>query len=88
MKRAPRFGLDNVVRLADVNLDGCALCPAHERHYGRVYHDQARGRYIKIYHAPFPRLYAMMRRHREHICLLYTSPSPRDATLSRMPSSA
>ena len=25
---------------------------------------------------------------RHHICLLYTSPSPRDATLSRMPSSA
>ena len=25
---------------------------------------------------------------RMHICLLYTSPSPRDATLSRMPSSA
>ena len=24
----------------------------------------------------------------EKICLLYTSPSPRDATLSRMPSSA
>ena len=24
----------------------------------------------------------------QHICLLYTSPSPRDATLSRMPSSA
>ena len=24
----------------------------------------------------------------EFICLLYTSPSPRDATLSRMPSSA
>ena len=23
-----------------------------------------------------------------HFCLLYTSPSPRDATLSRMPSSA
>ena len=23
-----------------------------------------------------------------HACLLYTSPSPRDATLSRMPSSA
>ena len=29
------------------------------------------------------------RRHRLHeVCLLYTSPSPRDATLSRMPSSA
>ena len=25
---------------------------------------------------------------RERVCLLYTSPSPRDATLSRMPSSA
>ena len=24
----------------------------------------------------------------KYICLLYTSPSPRDATLSRMPSSA
>ena len=27
-------------------------------------------------------------RERHIICLLYTSPSPRDATLSRMPSSA
>ena len=26
--------------------------------------------------------------HLKSICLLYTSPSPRDATLSRMPSSA
>ena len=26
--------------------------------------------------------------HLQEICLLYTSPSPRDATLSRMPSSA
>ena len=25
---------------------------------------------------------------RNNVCLLYTSPSPRDATLSRMPSSA
>ena len=28
------------------------------------------------------------RNHPGHACLLYTSPSPRDATLSRMPSSA
>ena len=28
------------------------------------------------------------RENRRYICLLYTSPSPRDATLSRMPSSA
>ena len=26
--------------------------------------------------------------HKYNVCLLYTSPSPRDATLSRMPSSA
>ena len=30
----------------------------------------------------------VMPKGRYHICLLYTSPSPRDATLSRMPSSA
>ena len=29
-----------------------------------------------------------LRRKQEKGCLLYTSPSPRDATLSRMPSSA
>ena len=33
-----------------------------------------------------PRLKEICERH--NICLLYTSPSPRDATLSRMPSSA
>ena len=35
-------------------------------------------------------LYAEMREFfpRNSVCLLYTSPSPRDATLSRMPSSA
>ena len=27
-------------------------------------------------------------RHNSHTCLLYTSPSPRDGLLSRMPSSA
>ena len=31
---------------------------------------------------------AMYRELHEETCLLYTSPSPRDATLSRMPSSA
>ena len=33
-------------------------------------------------------LYVIRQVHRIRICLLYTSPSPRDATLSRMPSSA
>ena len=30
----------------------------------------------------------LLHRGTEKLCLLYTSPSPRDATLSRMPSSA
>ena len=30
----------------------------------------------------------MVKAQDRYICLLYTSPSPRDATLSRMPSSA
>ena len=32
--------------------------------------------------------FASINRNKRSICLLYTSPSPRDATLSRMPSSA
>ena len=32
--------------------------------------------------------YASMVKILDYTCLLYTSPSPRDATLSRMPSSA
>jgi len=54
--------------------------------------EQGQGNYIrlatsdKVYvapEAPWIRSGAM-----DYICLLYTSPSPRDATLSRMPSSA
>ena len=39
---------------------------------------------IHITHVPTNK----MIRFKAFICLLYTSPSPRDATLSRMPSSA
>ena len=35
-----------------------------------------------------PTLNPLERHRRDFTCLLYTSPSPRDATLSRMPSSA
>ena len=34
------------------------------------------------------RLFETLSREKINVCLLYTSPSPRDATLSRMPSSA
>ena len=36
----------------------------------------------------FPARIGLARIERHNLCLLYTSPSPRDATLSRMPSSA
>ena len=43
--------------------------------------------YLKL--APFgPRFLLESVEGGSKICLLYTSPSPRDATLSRMPSSA
>ena len=34
------------------------------------------------------RVFISDKNSKDFICLLYTSPSPRDATLSRMPSSA
>ena len=37
---------------------------------------------------PFIRIGRLLRYHRVKVCLLYTSPSPRDGLLSRMPSSA
>ena len=37
---------------------------------------------------PFTGLTSVVHSDRYNLCLLYTSPSPRDATLSRMPSSA
>ena len=52
-----------------------------------IYHTQRKGSgpsvvdsAIVAYEAPLP--------DQAQLCLLYTSPSPRDATLSRMPSSA
>ena len=41
-------------------------------------HDAMAGKYYARFHV----------KHEDKSCLLYTSPSPRDATLSRMPSSA
>ena len=44
--------------------------------------DQLKSAFKKI--SPFSKIPVII----DHNCLLYTSPSPRDATLSRMPSSA
>ena len=41
-----------------------------------------------VLHNDMPRIEGMLVGLGIYCCLLYTSPSPRDATLSRMPSSA
>ena len=60
--------------------------------YTFYYKDQ-RGKYKSIYGDPLSRIVCKNTKDfRKEVainsCLLYTSPSPRDATLSRMPSSA
>ena len=43
---------------------------------------------LKILREACDHLIEAMHAEMDRLCLLYTSPSPRDATLSRMPSSA
>ena len=45
-------------------------------------------RLARLVKAPFVKVEASKFTEVGYVCLLYTSPSPRDATLSRMPSSA
>ena len=51
-------------------------------------HRMALERERRLSEAPLLDASAIRRRHRLYACLLYTSPSPRDGLLSRMPSSA
>ena len=46
------------------------------------------GRYVMIYNGEVYNFLELRQLLHQKGCLLYTSPSPRDATLSRMPSSA
>ena len=61
-----------------------------KQHEDLIYDDKTRGRALN--NAPLGLLPiesdSVLRGTNLYICLLYTSPSPRDATLSRMPSSA
>ena len=60
----------------NVNNGGVLIFDVHTDPYNPIYINNTPGGYA---HDVFTR---------DNICLLYTSPSPRDATLSRMPSSA
>ena len=58
---------------------------------GTVHRDLTRGTRVKLfdmYYDKFKMGVKIIDYGKGTICLLYTSPSPRDATLSRMPSSA
>ena len=71
-----------------------ALCFAHGEDLGRKKVERQASELSARFLMELPRLREELRRDAEAAlagdpaCLLYTSPSPRDATLSRMPSSA
>ena len=54
--------------------------------YGAVLHDH--GTQFVVFSRSATSMKLLLYDDAEDTCLLYTSPSPRDATLSRMPSSA
>ena len=58
---------------------------ANQRYYKLEENKQQKRDYMKSY---YTRDYVKAKAHEYYVCLLYTSPSPRDGLLSRMPSSA
>ena len=65
---------------------GLSVKKMQVRHSLNSYHDQ----YVKLFDCPieYRAEQDVLTFDQAFLCLLYTSPSPRDATLSRMPSSA
>ena len=58
------------------------------QHIGAYQVKTENNQFITFIDTPGHAAFTEMRARGSKICLLYTSPSPRDATLSRMPSSA
>ena len=81
---------------------GTSVQPIYLQHYSQLaatsahIHEISEGRFnlgIGVTHGPVQSRLGVtpgkpLSDMRDYVCLLYTSPSPRDATLSRMPSSA
>ena len=81
--RFPTLPLALPPSVLDVAEDLFAPLDAHEPDH--VERDLPRGgRYESLVHRP----HALVPHRLDDACLLYTSPSPRDGLLSRMPSSA
>ena len=82
--------------VSDLNIDGKEVVPAHELEQAMreadvvIAHAGTGTALTSLRMGKRPILVPRDSSHGQHIddCLLYTSPSPRDATLSRMPSSA
>ena len=82
-------------RVTDIPAYLCSMLPEPSGNKNRPFALASRPKYYRSRPPPYPRLRFGLRAYdtyRENAtrspCLLYTSPSPRDATLSRMPSSA
>ena len=76
-------GVDRVLAALETRAKEHKYTPTVGRSHGIHAEPVTFGLKLAGYHAEFQRA-----RRRLVTCLLYTSPSPRDATLSRMPSSA
>ena len=65
-----------------------AIIKEYQNHEGYNYEDYPIGNFSEEYFKAEKEFAESLLLKLDDICLLYTSPSPRDATLSRMPSSA
>ena len=81
------FKMDDVrAALSDIGVQGVTVTEVKGFGRQRGHTELYRGaEYVVDF---LPKLKLEIAAPEEQVCLLYTSPSPRDATLSRMPSSA
>ena len=79
--------LENVDRIVDLTTTGATVFGGAWSAF-RDYRDGERARAIDALETAKADHKAAQRTQQRELCLLYTSPSPRDRSLSRMPSSA
>ena len=81
IKRYKRF-------LADIELESGEVVTAHCANTGPMRGLLSQGAKVRISVSPSPKRKLPFTWEQICVCLLYTSPSPRDLAVSRMPSSA
>ena len=92
LKRIVEWEVEKKIRVVKLTENFCVICPYASRFAFQVWIVplDPQGGFIECPEAKRNELAQLCRSITEQMetCLLYTSPSPRDATLSRMPSSA